>query len=244
MKNKVAIYTSSKNLRKRLFEHRMLYVFLLPTIIYLIIFSYIPMYGVLIAFKKYNPAFGVFASKWVGLKHFKDFVASYFFWPIMRNTLTISVYSLIIGFPITITLALMLNEIRNKKYKKFVQTLLYAPYFISMVVMVGIIVLMLSPSIGVINHLLEIVGLERYYFLINPAAFKHIYVWTGVWKGTGWGAIIYLAALAGVDPELHEAATIDGASKLQRIWHINIPKIQPTIVILLILSIQCQQLKH
>lgn len=127
----------------------------------------------------------------------------------------------------------MLNEIRNKKYKKFVQTLLYAPYFISMVVMVGIIVLMLSHSIGVINYLLEAIGIDRYYFLINPAAFKHIYVWTGVWKGTEWGAIIYLAALAGVDPELHEAATIDGASKLQRIWHINIPTIQPTIVILL-----------
>lgn len=153
-----------------------------------------------------------------------------------KLTLVISLYSMV-SFPLQILLALMLNEIRNYKYKKFVQTVLYAPHFISIVVMVGIITTILSPSMGVVNHILELLGCERQYFMIQPGAFRHIYVWSGVWQHTGWGAIIYLAALSNVDVELHEAATIDGASRIQRIRYINIPTIIPTIVILLILRI-------
>ena len=155
----------------------------------------------------------------------------------LRNTLTLSIYSLVVGFPIPILVAIILNEVRSAKYKKFVQTVLYAPHFISAVVMVGMVIAVLSPSTGLVNNALELFGFERHYFMIEPAAFKHIYVWSGVWQGMGWSAIIYLAALSNVDPGLHEAATIDGASRLQRIWHINLPTIRPTIVILLIMSI-------
>ena len=225
-----------KSLWKRVVQHRTLYLFLVPTIIYFAIFSYAPMYGLQIAFKNYNGAFGIWGSPWVGLKHFKDFVGGHYFLPIIRNTLTISIYSTIIGFPIPIILALMINEINNYKYKKFVQTVLYAPHFISTVVMVGIVIIMLSPTIGIINYGLEFLGLERQYFMAQPNAFKHIYVWSGIWQNMGWGAIIYLAALSSVDPELHEAATIDGANRIKRIRYINIPTIKPTIVILLIMS--------
>jgi len=195
------------------------------------------MYGLQIAFKNYSGALGIWGSKWVGLKHFKDFIGGYYFWPIIRNTLTISIYSTVVSFPFPIILALMLNEVNNYKYKKFLQTVLYAPHFISMVVMVGIIILMLSPSIGIINHFISFLGFEKQYFMIQPDAFKHIYVWSGIWQDMGWGAVIYIAALSSVNQELHEAATIDGASRIKRIWHINLPAIKPTIIILLILNI-------
>lgn len=225
-----------KLLWKRILAHRAFYVFLAPTLIYLAIFAYGPMYGVQIAFKNYNPAFGIWGSKWVGLRHIIDFINGYNIRLILRNTLVISLYSTLLGFPMPILLALLLNEIQNKKYKKFVQTTLYAPHFISTVVMVGIIIIMLSPSTGIINKFIELLGFERQYFMIQPRAFKHIYVLSGIWQNTGWNAIIYIAALSNVDPELHEAAIIDGASRLQRIRHINIPTIKPTITILLIMS--------
>jgi putative aldouronate transport system permease protein len=224
-------------LRKNMWSHRTLYLFLLPTIVYLAIFSYAPMYGIIIAFKDYNGAFGILRSRWVGFRHFANFLSGYYFWPIMRNTLTISLYSMVVGFPIAIVLALMLNEIRHQGYRKLVQTILYAPYFISTVVLVGTVIIMFSPSIGIINHFLGLLGLERKYFLIQPRAFSHIYVWTGVWQSAGWSAIIYLSALSSIDPGLHESAVIDGANRLQRIRYINLPTIKPTIVILLILSI-------
>lgn len=226
-----------KNLWKQIVRHRTLYLFLAPTIIYLAIFAYVPMYGLQIAFREYNGAFGIWGSKWVGLKHFKDFIGGYYFWPLIKNTLTISLYSYIAGFPIPIILALMLNEVENKRYKKFVQTVLYAPHFISTVVMTGIIIIMLSPSIGIINFALEYLGFEKQYFLIMPQAFKHIYVWSGVWQNMGWSCIIYLAALSAVSSELHESAKIDGANRLKRIWYINLPTIKPTIVVLLIMSV-------
>ena len=234
--------TASNNILKKslwsnIVKHRAYYMFLAPAIIYVFIFSYIPIYGLQIAFRDFNGAFGIWGSKWVGLQHFKNFIEGYYFWPILRNTLTIAIYATVIGFPFPIILALMLNEIHNHKYKKFVQTVLYAPHFISTVVMVGIIIIMLSPTIGIINFALEYLGLEKQYFMIQPHLFKHIYVWSGVWQGMGWGAIIYLAALSTVNQELHEAASIDGASRIKRIWHINLPTIKPTIVILLILSI-------
>lgn len=237
MKITVKEKNQRKQLKKEIFKHRTLYLFLFPTILYLGIFAYGPMYGLQIAFKNYNGAFGILGSPWVGLKHFKDFVGGHYFWPVIKNTLTISFYSTLVGFPIPIILALMINEIDSYRYKKLVQTILYAPHFISTVVMVGIIILMLSPTIGIVNHIMEFLGMERQYFMIQPNAFKHIYVWSGIWQNMGWSAIIYLAALSNVDPELHEAATIDGANRLKRIRYINIPTIQPTIIILMIMSV-------
>lgn len=229
--------TKKKVLWKRINEHRTLYFFLLPTLVYLAIFAYAPMYGIQIAFKDYSPGLGILKSKWVGFRNIKNFIDSYYFWITIKNTLSISIYSLIVSFPMPIFLALLLNEIQNKKYKKFLQTTLYAPHFISTVVMVGIIVIMLSPTMGVFNKIIELLGYERQYFIVQPKAFRHIYVWSGIWQHMGWSAIIYIAALSNVDPELHEAATIDGASRMQRIRHINMPTIAPTISILLIMSV-------
>ena len=214
-----------------------LYLFILPALVYIIIFDYVPMYGVQIAFKNFNPALGIFNSRWVGFTHFINFFNSFYFWRLIRNTFALSIYSMVIGFPMPIIFALMLNEVRMAKFKKFTQTVMYAPHFISMVVMVGIINIMLSPSIGVINTMIEFLGGTRQYFMVMPSAFRHIYVWSGIWQNLGWSAVIYLAALSSVDPELHEAATIDGASRLQRIIHINIPTIMPTIIILLIMRL-------
>jgi len=222
---------------KRIIKHFPLYFFVLPAIIYFAVFSYVPMYGVQIAFRNYNPALGVTGSRWVGLKHFKDFFASYYFVMVFRNTLTVSIYMFIAGFPIPVFLALILNELRHQGYKRFCQTVMYAPHFISMVVMCGMIILFLSPSAGIINKWLEYFGIEGQYFMSSGPAFKHIYVWSGVWQSMGWSTIIYLAALSNVDPTHQEAATIDGASRIQKIWHINIPVIIPTVTILMILRI-------
>lgn len=222
---------------KRIIANRWLYLFLAPTVIFLAIFNYVPMYGVQIAFRNYNPAIGIWSSPWVGLYHFKEFINGYYFWPILKNTLSVSICSTLFGFPMPIFIALLLNELKSKRYKKIVQTTLYAPHFISTVVMVGMIIIMLSPSTGIINKAIEILGFEKQYFMIQPESFLYITVISGIWQGMGWSAIIYLAALSGVDPQLHEAATIDGASRLQRIWHINFPTIKPTIVILLIMGI-------
>lgn len=220
----------------RIWQSRTYYLLLLPALVYAVIFCYGPMYGLQIAFKDYKGALGIAGSRWVGLKHFESFFHGYGFWSLMRNTFSISLYSLAVGFPIPIALALMLNELKDERYRKVVQTILYAPHFISTVVLVGIILSMLSPSIGVVNTILDALGMQRTYFMAVPAAFPHIYVWSGVWQGMGWSAVIYISALSAVDPALHEAAMIDGASRLKRIRHINLPTIQPTIAILFILS--------
>ncbi len=212
------------------------YLLMLPALIYVLIFCYQPMYGLQIAFKDYKGVFGISGSPWVGLTHFISFFKGYYFWRLMKNTLIISLYSMIVSFPLPIILALLLNEVTSK-LRKASQTILYAPHFISTVVLVGMINVMFSPSIGIVNHLIEALGGERIYFLAQPSMFRHIYVWSGAWQETGWGAVIYIAALAGVSPELHEAATIDGASRLQRMIHINLPSILPTIMILLIMRI-------
>lgn len=222
-------------LMTRIWKSRDYYLMLLPAIIYVILFNYAPMYGLQIAFKNYKVALGVAGSPWIGLRNFTDFFQSYYFVTLLKNTLLLSLYSLIVGFPIPIIIALILNEIKGK-FKNVTQTILYAPHFISLVVLVSILNSMLSPSQGVVNTILEMLGLERNYFMANPNYFRHIYVWSGVWQGMGWGAIIYLAALSGVDPALHEAADIDGATRLQKIIHINIPVIMPTIIIMLILQ--------
>lgn len=222
------------SLGRRIWKSRYFYLLLLPAVIYVLIFNYAPMYGLQIAFKQYRVSLGVGGSKWIGLRNFTDFFSSHSFPQLMKNTFILSFYQIFVGFPIPIIVALVLNELRPK-FKKVTQTVLYAPHFISTVVLVGIMTTMLSPSQGVVNTILEYFGFERIYFMGDPKYFRHLYVWSGVWQGMGWGAIVYLAALSGVDPALHEAAEIDGASRLQRIIHINIPAILPTIIIMLIL---------
>lgn len=213
-----------------------LYIFLLPALIYFLIFHYGPMYGVQIAFKKYMPSLGITGSQWVGFTHFKKFFNSYYFKDLIKNTLCISIYELILGFPMPIILALVFNELKNGFFKKFAQTVTYAPHFISTVVIVGMLVSFLSPSTGVINHIIAGLGGNRQAFLEDPKWFKTIYVLSGIWQNTGWNTIIYMSALAGVNPELHEAAAIDGASRFQRLVYINLPALIPTMIILLIMN--------
>lgn len=213
-----------------------LYLLFLPVMVYFVIFHYIPMYGVQIAFKDFIANKGILESPWVGFKHFERFFDSFYFWRIIENTLGIGVYELIVGFPIPIILALMINELRTGKFRKFVQTITYMPHFLSIIVMVGMVMMFLSPVSGLVNGVIASFGGEPISFMTEPGWFKSIYVWSGVWQTMGWSSIIYIAALAGIDPQLHEAARVDGASRLQRIWHINIPGIAPTIIVLLILN--------
>ncbi|MBO9609366.1 MAG: sugar ABC transporter permease [Paenibacillaceae bacterium] len=214
-----------------------LYLFLLPALVYFLLFHYWPMYGLQIAFKDFLPSRGILDSPWAGFKHFSEFFDSYLFWQLMRNTLELSLYSLAVGFPVPIVLALMMNEVRGARFKKTVQTITYAPHFISTVVIVSMIVFFLSPQTGLVGQIVAAFGKDPVPFLSSPAWFKTVYVLSGVWQHAGWSSIIYLAALAGIDPQTHEAAVIDGASRFQRILHINIPGIFPTIVILLILDV-------
>jgi putative aldouronate transport system permease protein len=193
------------------------------------------MYGAVIAFKDFMPVKGILGSPWVGLEHFERFFSSHFFPVLLRNTLLLSFYSLVFGFPVPILFALILNQVNQKGFRRTVQTISYAPYFISTVVFVGMIFIFLSPSIGVVNKLIVSLGGDPTDYMGNPAFFRTIYVITDIWKDTGWGAIIYLAALSSISPELHEAAIVDGATKFQRIVHIDIPGIMPTAVIMLIL---------
>ncbi len=221
---------------KQMKANYFLYIFLLPATVYLGIFAYGPLYGIQIAFKDFYAFKGIVGSPWVGLKHFTTFFNSPRFSMLLGNTLTISVYSLLAGFPIPIILALLLNYTPRRGLRRFAQTVSYAPHFISIVVMAGMLNVFLSPKSGFINTLLGYIGVGPIFFMGLPSAFKHIYVWSGVWQSAGWSSIIYLAALSGVSPELHEAAIIDGANKLQRIAHIDIPTIMPTMVILLVMS--------
>lgn len=228
-----------KSLKKKLIKilnNYQLYLLVLPAFLYFTIFHYFPMYGVQIAFKDFIASKGIWGSPWVGFEHFERFFKSFYFKNVLVNTLQISIYGLVVGFPIPILLALFINEIKNKHFKKFVQTVTYAPHFISTVVMVGMIITFLTPGSGIVNILIEALGGKSVAFLGRPELFKSVYVLTGVWQNAGWNAIIYLATLASVDFEQHEAATIDGANRLQRIWHINIPCLVPMIVILLILN--------
>lgn len=234
--NQLSFKQRLSKVNKRIMRHWQLYVILLIPVALVAIFSYGPMYGLQIAFKDYIPTYGISGSKWVGFKHFINFINSHQFSRLIGNTITISLYSLIAGFPIPIILALALNECTSTKFKKTVQMITYAPHFISIVVMVGIILLILSPSSGIINQFIQLFGGKPIDFMAKPEWFKSIYVWSGVWQGMGYSSIIYIAALAGIDPTLHEAAIVDGASRWQRIWHVNIPGILPTVTILLIMN--------
>lgn len=228
---------SNKSVWKRMLQNWELYIFIAPAFFYFLIFAYGPMYGIQIAFKNFIPTMGITGSPWVGFDHFKRFFESYYFWDLLWNTLSISLYELAVGFPIPIILALAFNEIRNGFFKKLAQTVTYAPHFISVVVMAGMIITFLSPSTGMIINIIEGLGFTAPDFLTDPRWFKTMYVFSGVWQSAGWGTIIYLAALSGVDPGLHEAAVIDGASRFQRLRHINIPTLIPTMTILLILNV-------
>lgn len=223
-----------ERIKKQIKNNWQLYVMILLPIIYLIIFKYVPMVGAQIAFKRYHPLKGIFGSAWIGFKNFTRFFSSYMFPRLMKNTLGINLYNLILGFPIPIILAISLNYAVSKKFKKTVQMVTYAPHFISVVVLVGIILQLLSMR-GIVNHVLGFVGIDPINFMGKSSYFWTIYVLSNIWQHTGYGSIIYLAALAGISPTLHEAAIVDGANKWQRIWHVDLPGIRPTIIILLIL---------
>jgi multiple sugar transport system permease protein/putative aldouronate transport system permease protein len=212
-----------------------LYVLLLVPVLYLFIFNYIPIYGVTIAFKDYSIRKGILGSPWVGLYNFRRFVESYAFERVIVNTVLLSLYLLVLGFPVPILLAVSLNYAISRRFKKTVQMVTYAPYFLSTVVMVGLITQLLTIRFGIVNHALDALGLERIDFLGSAEWFRHVYVWSEIWQKAGYDAIIYIAALSTVDPNLHEAAIVDGASKWRRILHIDIPTIVPTIVILFIM---------
>lgn len=223
-------------LRNRLKRDRHLYLMLLPVVVFYLLFKYAPMLGEMIAFKDYRFADGILGSKWVGLKHFHSLFASLDFWRVLRNTLLLNVYSLVFGFPVPILLALLLNEVRKEWYKRTVQNLLYLPHFISWAVLGGIFIAMLSPSTGVVNMVLtRVFGMEPIYFMASSGWWPVAYTLSGIWREAGWGTILYLAAMASIDPQLYEAAKMDGASKLRQIWHITLPGIRGTIAILLVL---------
>ncbi|MEI2279640.1 ABC transporter permease subunit [Paenibacillus polysaccharolyticus] len=218
-------------------RHWQLYLLILPPVVYFIIFKYVPMVNTVLAFKDYNVIKGIWGSPWAGTKYFDLLFQNPAFMTLIKNTLLISFYSLIVGFPIPILLALALNEIKNMKFKKTVQMVTYAPYFISTVVMVSIIMLFLSPRLGIVNTIAGALGFESVNFLGNPDMFRSIYVFSDVWQSMGYSAVIYLAALAGIDPSLYEAAKVDGANRLQKIINVDLPGLLPAAVIILILSV-------
>lgn len=228
-------YRTRRGARKLLQNYELI-LFLLPAVVIVFIFNYMPMYGVQMAFQDFTPA-KMWASPWVGFKHFMRFFNSYNSVAIIWNTVLLSLYSMLWSFPIPIILAMMLNQINNAKYKRFVQTVTYLPYFISTVVMVGIVFLFLSPQRGLYGAMMTMMGIKDFPDLTtNPAFFRSVYIASGIWQGTGFASVIYLAALSGVDPELYEAAIMDGAGKFQRTLHIDLPCLLPTITILFILS--------
>lgn len=234
-KKSKSIQTDQKK-QKSIRVNWQLYLMCLPAVIYFLIFAYKPMYGIIIAFKDYSMRKGITGSPWSGFANFQRLFSSYWFPIILKNTLTLSGLSLVLGFPIPIILALTLNEVSNKRFRKGFQTLSYAPHFISTVVLCGMLTLFLNPTSGVINRFLSMLGGDTVNFLQEPAMYKWIYVLSGIWQEMGWGSIIYFATLSGVDRALLEAADIDGASRLQKIWYINLPVLVPTILILLILN--------
>ena len=217
-------------------KHWVLYLFLIPALTYVLIFCYVPIIGIIIAFKDYSPALGFFDSPWVGWDKFEMFFSSYYFWDILRNTLVLSLYSLVVNTIFPILLALLINEVASVRFKRFIQTLSYMPYFISLVVLVGMFNMFLSTDGGFMNQIITGLGLLPVDFLGDPALFSTTYVFTGLWQGVGWWAIIYVGALANISPDLHEAAAVDGASRMQRILHINLPSILPLIMVLTIMA--------
>lgn len=236
--------TVSFTMRKESFTHKyfgdkrvwQLYLMALIPVTFILVFNYFPMGGVMIAFKDFSIRKGIMGSPWAGLKYFEQLFSTPIFFNIVRNTITISLYSIVIGFPFPIILALAFNELRNQKLKKVMQTITFAPYFISTVVVVSILFQVFSYRYGVVNEFFKLFGKESVDFVGSSAFFLPAYVWSGVWQGAGYGSVLYIAALSGIDVSLYEAASLDGANKLQKIRHIDLPGIAPTIIITLILT--------
>ncbi|OXM14403.1 ABC transporter permease [Paenibacillus herberti] len=224
-----------RELRKRIMGYKMLYVMLLPAIVFLVIFSYIPMYGATIAFKDFWITKGIMGSPWVGLEHFQKIFETDKFWQVFRNTIEINLLRLVFGFPAPILLALLLNEVRLKFFKRSIQTIIYLPHFISWVTIAGIIFSVLSID-GLVNSIIVALGGSPINFLTNNDLFRPLLVLSGIWKEVGWGTIIYMAALAGINPDLYEAATVDGANRFKQAVYITLPSLLPIISILLILN--------
>ena len=224
-------------LRRDQLRDRWLYLMLLPGVLFFIIFKYVPMYGVTMAFQDYRPHLGFFDSPWVGLKHFQRFFAEPQFGMLFRNTVILAVYNIVFFFPLPIILSLMLNEVRRTKFKSFVQTLVYIPHFVSWVVVVGIFYILLTTESGILNEFLYRITGRKIAFLLEAEWFRTMIITQSIWKEVGWGTVIFLAALAGVDLQQYEAARIDGAGRWRQLWHITLPAIRSTIVILLILRL-------
>lgn len=227
---------SWKNLHKSMVKSKYLYLMALPVVLYFFIFCYLPMYGVVVAFQQYSPGKGIFGSAFIGLKNFRDFFNSYYFWRLLVNTVLISLYDLVFSFPAPIILALLLNEVKNRSFKRTVQTITYMPYFISLVVVAGIMIDFCMPN-GFFSDILVHFGVARTNLLGKPEYFRSIYIGSNIWQSVGFSSIIYLAAISAIDAEQYEAALIDGAGRLRQTWHITLPSIQSTIIILLILRI-------
>ncbi|WP_274169702.1 sugar ABC transporter permease [Halalkalibacter sp. APA_J-10(15)] len=230
-------YNRRAEMMKNIRKNKWIYLMIAPGILYFFIYKYIPMYGLIIAFQDYKPYLGIMGSEWVGLQHFERLFSSPDFWMIFRNTLILFALQLLVFFPIPIILALMLNEVRNQFFKRSVQTLIYIPHFMSWVVIVSISFVMLTLDGGIINSIIEAMGFQKINFLMNPDTFRPMYILQVIWREAGWGTIIFLAAVAAVDPEQYEAAKIDGANRIRQIWHITLPAIRSVIIVLLILKI-------
>ena len=225
-----------RSFMRRVRKHKLHLLMILPVFLWYLLFRYGPLYGVTLAFKEFRLLQGIFGSPWVGFDNFSRLFNSYNFWNVFRNTITIAVMKFLFGFPAPIILALLLNELRPQKYKRVVQSLSYLPHFISWVILTGIFMVILSPTRGPVNTLLRFMGFDSIYFLGDPKYFRGTLVVTGIWKNVGWGSIVYLAALSGVNEELYDAARVDGCGRWGRIWHVTIPGILPVVTIMLILS--------
>jgi len=223
--------------RRSVTRHWTLYLLVMVPLVHLAIFKYVPMTNAVIAFKNYNIIKGVWGSDWVGLRNFQQIFANPVFWQLVKNTFLLSFYAVIASFPVPIILALALNEIRQGFFKRTVQLVTYAPYFISTVVVVSMTIMILSPQTGLVSHVTGFFGVDKVDLLADADYFRHIYVWSDIWQTAGYSAVIYLAALSGVDPSLYEAARVDGATRLQKIWHVDLPSIMPTAVIILVLAV-------
>lgn len=224
-----------KTLAKQYWKYRGLMMIMIPSVIMLIIFKYVPMYGVTIAFKDFKLRQGILGSPWVGFAVFEKVFSMPVFWTAFKNTAILGFMNLVVGFPLPVILALLLNEIRNERYKKVLQTVSYLPHFVSWITLSGLFIQLLSPSTGPVAAIWRLFGAEPYYFMGEVDTFRWVLVVTNAWKGVGWGSVVYLAALAGVDQEMYEAALIDGATRFQRIWYITLPSIMPTVTIMLIM---------
>ena len=228
--------TLGKRIRRDLSRYKYVYIMLIPIVVWYILFCYCPLLGNVIAFKDYKASKGIWGSPWVGIKHFTAFFSSFYFWRLLRNTLLISLYGIIFSFPAPILLALLMNEMHSRWYKSTVQTITYMPYFISMIVICGMLMDFLKMD-GVITTILAVLGMPNENYLMKPEAFRTIYVASDIWQNCGWNSIIYMAALSSIDQELYEAAAIDGANRFKQTLHVTLPGLLPTIMILLIIRI-------